>query len=397
MSDRRLRPVKKDRPCPVCGNDHACAFVGEDGVICYRVQEGCKTDRDGNPITAKGGMGWLHAIGSAKGKGIRPARAVGKSKPPKHLTPQEIRALLKQHREDLNLERLTAFAAALGLSVGSLKAYGVGYDRKSGCYSFPMYDGSLERGKWTLCGIRLRRDDSTPAKDGAPLRYGCVLGSRNGLFIPKDYAERARPIPAGAPGNDSGGPMLLLLPEGPTSSAAAFDLGFNAVGRFNNQGGGEQVVRMLRNSPGPQAVVILADDEGTKWRKDPATKKPTEPHWPGWEGALRVAEDVFLSPACASLQIIRPPEKAKDLREWLINKGVAGLLQSVITDAPAVTPEWLAHQKRIIETCRAVVRHLIVMRPEADVTKVLEYARLLIREKKADAFLASRKRQKVPA
>jgi len=324
--------------CPVCGHDHGC-MIADDGTAawCLRVRDGCATRRDGTAIEAKGGMGWLHWLEGNARDGAR-ASSLHAAPPPERLSRAAIEQMLKRFRADLVPRKLEKLAGLLGVTVGSLMAYGVGYDTQTGCHTFPMVDGDLK-----AVGVRLRSTDG---------KYkGCVRGGRNGLFVPLGFADGAAPIPEELGCRDAH-PLLLLMPEGPTDCAAATDLGFRAVGRPSNTGGAEQARHLLSRHP-RQEVVVVADHDGTKWRKGP-DGKPTEPFWPGWEGALALAETIL--PACGSLKVIKPPEKAKDLREWVRNRGQAGMLLAVLAEAQPVTREWLRLKRQEVEVWRRRLR-----------------------------------------
>jgi hypothetical protein len=162
----------------------------------------------------------------------------------------------------------------------------------------------------------------------------CVKGSRNGLFVPEDYEAEAIPF---LPDRDSedASPLLLLMPEGPTDLAAALDLGFRAIGRPNNAGGANQIARLLTTAPVKQDVVIVADNDETKYLADGT------PYWPGIEGAVSVARQIRT--ACARLRFMLPPNGAKDLRDWAREGSHLLLVRAMREKGKEVTPQWLEH------------------------------------------------------
>jgi putative DNA primase/helicase len=98
---------------------------------------------------------------------------------------------------------------------------------------------------------------------------------------------------------DNGGAVVVI--EGMTDTAAAMDLGFNAIGRPSNLACMDILADLLR---GRKQVIIVGEND----------KKPDGSH-PGREGAIvafqtakRVVGDVTL---------LMPPEHVKDLRAWV--------------------------------------------------------------------------------
>jgi hypothetical protein len=310
--------------CPACGHARLCS-VSEDGAyaICRR---GVESRR---PVKQKDGQqAYLHVVRECAG----PSPAAGsigkaKKKAPK-LTPPELKNLIKQHQSALSPDRLKRYADRLGVSERALKEFGIGFDWVSHAASFPMYGGDLKP-----VGIRLRTDEG---------RKLCVPGTCNGLFIPQRImSEGLFALPEGLCNDRS--PLLLLLPEGPTDSAAAFDLGFRAIGRPSNSGGAHEVCRLLSAAP-KQDVVILADRDATKYMSDGT------PFWPGLEGALALAD--LISPVCAALRVVKPPNNAKDIRKWFNDGGRPDVLYQIIASAERVTPAWMADQRRNLSDCK---------------------------------------------
>jgi len=120
-----------------------------------------------------------------------------------------------------------------------------------------------------------------------------VRGSRSGLFIPTDLRRD--------------GPLLIC--EGPTDSAAALDLGFDAIGRPNCNSLVEMTVEVVK---GRMEIVIVADRDAV-----------------GIAGATKLANVIALH--CPSVKIIQPPDGIKDLRQWL-NRGLTPqALQNIVT------------------------------------------------------------------
>jgi hypothetical protein len=319
----------------------ACPACGHAGNWCTRTCDGqiikCSRTESDRPIKQRdGSTAWLHRADRIGG--TMPTVKAPPS-PPRRST-AEWRGIIRQHQTAVNPKRLEAMAGTLGLSVRSLKLYGIGLDVGdgrggvgSGWWSFPMFNGELKP-----IGIRLRAEDG---------QKKCVWGSANGLFVPADYA--AERIIDGVADDDA--PLLLLLPEGPTSSAAAADLGFRAVGRPNNRLGAG-MIRQLLGRGYPQDVVIVADHEPMKWI---GVTDPT-PAWPGWEGALHLAGELVGGPGVRRLRVVKVRDAAgnrvKDLRAFLQSGGVANVVNAIIAQAEDVDSPWLKSRWAEVELWR---------------------------------------------
>src|SRR5690606_38509123 len=129
-----IRAVKgKGVICPICGDDQGCMIKANgEAVICIRVEQGCARRRDGTPIVAKDGMGWLHDL-----RGTRAAIAptAKTAKPTVKRTAREWQSLHRRHVKALTPEMLDQHAAALGVSAGALAMLGVGYDARTSSLS----------------------------------------------------------------------------------------------------------------------------------------------------------------------------------------------------------------------------------------------------------------------
>ena len=310
------RRVTKQHPCPVCGSDHACT-VSTDGAValCLRVSAGCMTRRDGSKVEAKNGMGFLHAIG--KSTGDKAIRVTAKDD---HLTVTECRAMQRSFETAVNSAKLAKVAAELGVQEKTLRLFGIGHCEKSGAWTFPMFDG-----KRRICGFRTR--DASGAKRS-------IRGSRNGLFIPADYEAFSTDF-------FEGGPLLLLLPEGPTDAATAAELGFRAIGRPSNMGGADQLRELLASEKDRQEVVIIADHDPVKWLPDGT------PFVPGWEGALSLAGKILS--LCDVLKIMRPPGNLKDIRKWMQDGGRPEVFRALLQDSETITAKVLSEKQKKLD------------------------------------------------
>lgn len=265
MAAEKMERVTRSNPCPVCGHSGWC-LVSPDGsaAICQRIKEGSLKkcgeagylhiliDRHNGHDRHKRGAKWRHTLTVAPGQDGRT---------------QDFGQLSAHFLSQLTSERLHALARSLGLSAGGLQRFRVGWDGRA--YAFPMTDAA---GK--VIGIRRRFPNGKKVS---------VTGSKTGLFIPTDLTGV--------------GPVLLC--EGPTDTAAALDLGFDAIGRPNCNSVMKMAVAVAK---GRAEVVVVADN-------DPA----------GRTGAQKLAGTLAL--CCPRVKIVVPPDGIKDLRQWL-NAGV---------------------------------------------------------------------------
>ena len=178
----------------------------------------------------------------------------------------------------ITADSLARLSVDLGVPVETLHSLRVGWDAKSGAYSFPMRAaGNL------VVGIRLRKPDG--AKFSIP-------NSRNGLFIPR------RVSPGG----------ILYVVEDASDTAAMVAMGFAVVGRPSNTAGRELICEFYKRFLPRRDVVIIrnADPVGSV----------AEHHTIA--GAESLAESLVSSKACSSISIVYPP--VKDVRAWF-NQG----------------------------------------------------------------------------
>lgn len=317
--------------CPICGNNHGCAFLADkSAVLCIRVEEGCARRRDGKPVTTDANgclLSYVHRLDD-KTK-LRKAGIKGKVTPPApRLKPAECAAMQKQFATAVNAEKLEKLASSLGLSTHSLKMLDIGWDWKTACWTFPMRDG-----KKRIVGFRTRDDEGNKR---------CIVGSSIGLFIPGNYDNPfIRNSPRGTDGQ-----TLVLTTEGPTDAAAAMDMGFLTIGRPDCRNGGEMLAQLLADDPN-QNIIIIADHDETKWSRDADGLKHL-PMWPGIEGALHLAKVIL--DTCHTLRIIEPA--AKDIRDWLRSGATHKDVLDRVAKAPFVSHQWIGLQQQRLQRGR---------------------------------------------
>jgi hypothetical protein len=271
--------VSRRRLCPVCGKADWCTIASDGAVHCMRVA---------SPQPMRSG-GWLHVD------------AVFTPPPPTWQERAEaptidVVGLLAEWTAATTWEQLHGLADDLCLTADSLRRLGACWSPRSRAWAFPMRNGKGEP-----IGIRLRSDDG---------HKWAVKGSRSGLFIPS-----SRP----------GG--MLLICEGPTSCAALLDLGFDAIGRPDCQGGGAFLQELLRQER--RDVVVFGDHDTDKQRPDGTTFRPGE------MGAEALANQI--AGQCRTLRVVIPP-RHKDPRDWKRAGATADVVRSVI----AATRYWRA-------------------------------------------------------
>lgn len=253
--------VSKNKPCPICGKNDWC-LIASDGssAICPRIESGKRA----------GEAGYLHIIKKSEFE-RRPSRIFIKPKVHPKINPKDLIQLSRQYQGRAEaLNRIERLSDELGVSPESLRRLGVGWDLSEDCWTFPLTDAAGR-----IVGLNRR------FKDASKKLY---FGHRAGLYIQVDLPNDLT--------NSS-----LLITEGGSDTAAALDLGFWTIGRFNCQCGADMLRKLIRRRC-PGRVVIIADGDT-----------------PGQRGAERLA--CHLIPYVRELKIITPPEK--DLRSWLLD------------------------------------------------------------------------------
>lgn len=241
------------QPCPACKHhDWTCRHNG-DVYICMRVQSP-RPSRDG---------GWYHRFDGEKPKYI-PAR---KSTP--QVDPLSVTTVKKD---------LSDLAHKLGVTKMSLEALEVVWSDEYGAWMFPMRNGNNEIIGWN------RRYENGEKK--------IVAGTKGGLYIPQ-----VEPIYE---------PFFIC--EGGSDTAAMYDMGLQAIGRFNVNSGAEYIKQYCRQNTITR-VVIIADNDSEKNIKDKILIA-------GRDGALKLKKEIGLM-SC----IIIPPPSCKDVRTMMAVMG----------------------------------------------------------------------------
>lgn len=128
------------------------------------------------------------------------------------------------------------------------------------------------------------------------------------LHIRKDTGILASASPLA----DSEKPVLVV--EGMSDVAAAYDLGFPAIGKPNNIGGQNIVAELVRG----RTVIVMGEND-----------KKANGEWPGQIGASMSLKSCLTTTGKA--RILFPPEHVKDLRAWKNNYGLTAV--TLLADA----------------------------------------------------------------
>lgn len=262
----------KKRPCPICGHGDFCR-ISPDGqkVLCRRVESDMRRDTSLYP-------GWVHDLSE-------PVAAPPKKRKPRKTPASHWPKLNEQYQAQVSSERLAALSAKLSLSVGSLKAMGIG-QRAPGEWSFPMCNH-----KQRLVGFRIRTDSGS--------KFSAVGSDGHGLFIPANTPTRAHTV---------------WIVEGPTNCAAMLDIGFDKRMKY----GGHAVLGrsacfcgtpyLLPWARGKNVVIVYDND----YKPGKALVNP------GLSGAQKLAADLRYQGRPRSIVLISPPDGINDVRDWRI-------------------------------------------------------------------------------
>ena len=272
MSPEKMQRVNKQTPCPVCGKLDWC-LAAEDGsaAICARIEDGS--------VKSCGEAGWLHVLSNRHNRHNRHRKrrfSLSLAEQPKDLG-----QLSQQYQQQLTDKKLKLLSASLNISEQSLQRLRVGWDGEA--YTFPMSNAESQ-----IIGIRRRFPDGSKVS---------LTGSKNGMFIPTDLSPEG----------------LFLICEGPTDTAAAIDLGFDAVGRPNCNSKVDMTAELVKG----RDVVIVGDNDEA-----------------GRAGVDRLSDTLVLY--CKNVKIVYPPVGVKDLRDWLSIGLTAEKLKDIIGNTEPV-------------------------------------------------------------
>jgi len=234
-----------------------------------------RSDRES--VGSDGAVGYLHRLdgGTVTGEYVAPPPA----KRSIERGPADVVRLMSRWLRDTRRADLEELAGELHVDAASLDRLGCAWAAPHKAWAFPMFDGSRRP-----IGVRLR---------GTGGAKWCVRGTHNGLFWPRELEVATR--------------TPLLLPEGPTDTAALLALGYNAIGRPSCNGGAPFVLEAVRRLHRSE-IVIVADADEPKRTPDGRTIRP------GPDGARALAADLT---AAGTRPRIIAPGQGKDVRDWV--------------------------------------------------------------------------------
>lgn len=275
--------VARGRRCPICGKPDWCLRDHARGLtICPRTP----SDRQ------IGDAGYLHSD-----NGTIDTRAVAAymSKPKPRPIPDFRTLATRCYVENGGMTQ--HLAESLGVSRESMQRLRCGWHDAHSAWTFPMIDSQLR-----TVGIRLRGMDGSK---------WAVPGSHNALFVPHDLTYY--------------GP--LCIEEGPTSTAAVLDWGFDCIGRPSCSACVDMTLEwVLQHGNGARRdIVIIRNKDEAKHRADGSV------FYPGQEGGAKLADR--LVGYVRSVKVIEPL-KGKDSRQWKAEGGTRKALDWVIDAAP---------------------------------------------------------------
>lgn len=215
-----------EKPCRVCNRPNDV----HKSKWCITAPDGTATICPFTPMGAKryiDGSGYLHVFDDSNGYGGSSVavsmRKQPRPSPPRVVDWETLQWFYSSKVDDSDVHKL---ADSLGVDMYPLYRLGVGYAGDQ-TWTFPMYDGNQK-----IIGIRKRCSTGKSA----------VYGSRNGLFMVGGWI----------------GDSVVIICEGPTDTAYALQIGFNAVGRASCGTGESILVDLLK---GREAVVVADSDD----------------------------------------------------------------------------------------------------------------------------------------
>ncbi len=239
---------------------------GDDGRCLLKCWAGCTTSEivEALGLTLSDLFADSSPAGSCPPRASTPRRWGGTDIEPAQI---DFRAILTRWAQAASPTTIDAQGASLGVTPASLHRLDAIWSTHHQAIAFPMRN---ERGQ--IIGIRLRSPDG---------KKWAVRGSKSGVFIPSLLDGKAK--------------TTWHICEGPTDTAAALSIGWEAIGRPSCDGGTEIICRIVEQTR-RRHIIIVADPDG-----------------PGRLGAKRLADRLL--GLAESVTVWTPP--TGDLREWM--------------------------------------------------------------------------------
>lgn len=298
------RAHPEHKRCPICGHDGWCTSKpSEEGGWMIR----CMRKPSDWPLVAGG---WIHRVDGP----VDPVKVERAAQPTPRLDSSTLLMISKVCRDNLTAERLTRLADELAIPARTLRRMGLGWATRGlldthksgardqpGCFTFPMYDAA-----GSVVGIRTRFPNGDKRS---------IAGGTNGVFVPDDRAEQD----------------FILMPEGPTDTAALIEMGFDAIGRPSNIQGGAILREMVRD----RVAVVVADFDTPK--PMPGGGKTAPGQW----GAVQLALELI--DHADEVRIIWPKRPFKDIREMVAGDYRSGkiMVNAILSRSKAETRDRL--------------------------------------------------------
>lgn len=284
--------VRRGRACKICEKESWCS-ISEDGAVAR-----CMRAENGHPSPGKdGSIGYIWQL--KERIDVEELIRHEKKAAPERLDQSQIDELHGSMCRHPEAERKrTEEAEALGVRLKVLKELevGVGWsDRGEEFSSWPSRNGLGQ-----VVGI-VRR-----FKGGKKLTYPGT--SNSGLFMPQHWWHRMGPI---------------FLVEGGSDTAALTDANLVAIGRPSNLGGAQFLVeQMRRHGVENRPVLVVCEEDEKDVSKIPARLNHDDLHcrgclmcWPGYYGAVKVAEQINRLFKADQARVVFPPMGYKDVQE----------------------------------------------------------------------------------
>lgn len=243
--------------CPICGKPDWCMVAPDRSAAI------CPRIEEGSSRYIEG-SGYLHILKMTTQWMKEEYNHVKKL--PEH---NEVLAIRARHWiRECEPKKIQELAEKLRVSEESLRLLNVGWMEQSNSWIFPML-----RNNGRLIGIRVR------PRGGKKF---AIKGSKNGLFIPNNLTDEG----------------VVYVCEGESDTAALLTCGLHAVGRPSCNSGDRLIAELLRD----RLVVVCMDRDGV-----------------GKRGAKQLAK--YLGCHTEDVRMLEPPEKYKDMRDWLHGEG----------------------------------------------------------------------------
>jgi len=279
--------VTRSAPCVVCSHvDYCTRSAGGMVARCMRIESDHPCEKGG----------WIHRLSEPLPRVEIP------DKPPR---PKRDAAVIAKAccANPRAAAKRQAVASKLGVSVAALEdlGVGIGYDEWNGheWASFPSRGVNGE-----IVGITRRYDDGTKKT---------LAGTSNAGIFCKPFWYL--------------GSGTVYIVEGASDVAAMLDAGLCVLGRPSNVGGIVVLTAYMRRHP--MRVVVVGENDAKPERRGTVEQCKQDCRgcswcWPGKSGMIATA-DRLARALRQKVEVVMPPERFKDVRQWWIGNQLAEL------------------------------------------------------------------------